>query len=208
LIEHDVKAKPPCIGVLAIQGDYEAHAAALAQCGAQASLVRDAEALETIDGLIMPGGESTTMLKFLIPSEDRAGFFDALKLFAQHKPIFGTCAGAILLAKEVRHPSQPSLGILDIAVERNAYGAQRDSAILSLETTLPGGPLETVFIRAPRIVHAGPEVEILAQRDGFPVLVRQGAIMAATFHPELSTDRRVHQIFVDAVKDVINSTKN
>jgi 5'-phosphate synthase pdxT subunit len=211
LIEHDVKAKPPRIGVLAIQGDYEAHAAALAQCGAQASLVRDAEALETLDGLIMPGGESTTMLKFLIPSEDRAGFFDALKLFAEHKPIFGTCAGAILLAKEVRNPAQRSLGVLDIAVERNAYGAQRDSAILSLDTTLPGGPLETVFIRAPRIVHAGPEVEILAQRDGFPVLVRQGAgkvvIMAATFHPELSTDRRVHQIFVDAVKDVANSIK-
>jgi 5'-phosphate synthase pdxT subunit len=198
---------PPRIGVLAIQGDYEAHAAALAQCGAQASLVRDAEALETLDGLIMPGGESTTMLKFLIPSEGRAGFFDALKVFAQHKPIFGTCAGAILLAKEVRHPSQPSLGILDIAVERNAYGAQRDSAILTLETTLQGGPLETVFIRAPRIVYAGPEVEVLAQRDGFPVLVRQGAIMAATFHPELSTDRRVHQIFVDAVKDVVNSIK-
>jgi 5'-phosphate synthase pdxT subunit len=193
----------PQIGVLAIQGDYEAHAAALEESGAQPSLIKTPEALASLDGLILPGGESTTMLKFL----DRNNFFAALQAFAEQKPVFGTCAGAILLAKEVRHPSQPSLSILDIAVERNAYGAQRDSAILNLDTVLPGGPLETVFIRAPRIVHAGPEVEILAQRDGFPVLVRQGAIMAATFHPELSTDRRVHQIFVNAVKDTINSAK-
>jgi pyridoxal 5'-phosphate synthase pdxT subunit len=193
----------PQIGVMAIQGDYEAHAAALEESGAQPSLIKTPEALASLDGLILPGGESTTMLKFL----DRNNFFAALQAFAEQKPVFGTCAGAILLAKEVRHPSQPSLSILDIAVERNAYGAQRDSAILNLDTVLPGGPLETVFIRAPRIVHAGPEVEILAQRDGFPVLVRQGAIMAATFHPELSTDRRVHQIFVNAVKDTINSAK-
>jgi len=200
------KTTHPNIGVLAIQGDYEAHAAALEESGAQASLVKTLEALKDLDGLIMPGGESTTMLKFLAPSDDRADFFDALQLFAQRKPIFGTCAGAILLAKEVRNPAQRSLGVLDIAVERNAYGAQRDSAILELETTLPEwqelGPLETVFIRAPRIVYTGPEVEILAQRDGFPVLIRQGAIMAATFHPELSTDRRVHRLFVDGVNSV------
>jgi 5'-phosphate synthase pdxT subunit len=185
----------PQIGVLAIQGDYERHAAALEESGAQSALIKTPEALEDIDGLILPGGESTTMLKFL----ERNHFFDALKSFAQQKPIFGTCAGAILLAKEVRHPHQPSLGILDIAVERNAYGAQRDSAILTLDTTLPGGPLETVFIRAPRIVSTNPEVEILAEREGFPVLIRQGKTMAATFHPELSTDRRVHQLFVDLV---------
>ena len=178
------------IGVLAIQGDYERHAAALEESGAQASLIKTSEALNDLDGLIMPGGESTTMLKFL----DRDGFFDRLKTFAQQKPIFGTCAGAILLAKEVRNPTQPSLGILDIAVERNAYGVQRDSAILTLETTLPGGPLETVFIRAPRIVSTGPEIEILAEREGFPVLVRHNRNMAATFHPELSSDRRVHQL--------------
>ena len=186
----------PCIGVLAIQGDYEAHSAALEESGALPSLIKTPEALEDLDGLIMPGGESTTMLKFL----DRGGFFDALKSFAAEKPVFGTCAGAILLANEVRHPVQRSLGILDITVERNAYGDQRDSAILTLDTTLAGGPLETVFIRAPRIVYTGPEVEILAQRDGFPVLVRQGKIMAATFHPELSTDRRVHRLFIEAVQ--------
>jgi 5'-phosphate synthase pdxT subunit len=201
----------PHIGVLAIQGDYEAHAKALEESGAIPSLVKSAKDLtlangQPLDGLIMPGGESTTMLKFL----DRDGFFAALQTFAQQKPVFGTCAGAILLAKDVRHPSQRSLGILDIAVERNAYGAQRDSAILELETTLPGGPLETVFIRAPRIVHVGPGVEVLAERDGFPVLVRQNATnsnerqakiltMAASFHPELSSDRRIHRLFVESV---------
>jgi 5'-phosphate synthase pdxT subunit len=186
----------PHIGVLAIQGDYERHAAALEESGAQPSLVKTPEALQDLDALILPGGESTTMLKFL----NRNNFFDALKAFAQQKAVFGTCAGAILLAKEVRSPSQPSLGILNIAVERNAYGAQRDSAILMLDTKLPGGMLETVFIRAPRIAAAGPDVEILAEREGFPVLVRQGHTLAATFHPELSADRRVHQLFVDLVR--------
>ena len=195
MIEVLTSQNSPQIGVLAIQGDYERHAAALEESGAQPSLVKTPEALENLDALILPGGESTTMLKFL----DRNGFFDALKAFAQQKPVFGTCAGAILLASEVRHPHQRSLGILDIAVERNAYGAQRDSAILTLDTTLPGGPLETVFIRAPRIVLAGTEIEILAEREGFPVLIRQGKTMAATFHPELSADRRVHQLFVDLV---------
>jgi len=201
------------IGVLAIQGDYERHAAALEESDAQPSLVKTPEALEALDGIILPGGESTTMLKFL----ERGGFFESLLAFARKKPVFGTCAGAILLAKEVRNPSQPSLGILDIAVERNAYGAQRDSAILTLDTTLPGGPLETVFIRAPRIVailketglkeaslkgtREGPRpvVEILAERDGFPVFIRQGITMAATFHPELTSDRRVHRLFVELV---------
>ncbi len=193
------------IGVLAIQGDYERHAAALEESGAQPSLVKTPGGLEDLDGLILPGGESTTMLKFL----ERGGFFETLKAFSHEKPVFGTCAGAILLAKEVRNPSQLSLGILDIAVERNAYGAQRDSAILTLDTTLPGGPLETVFIRAPRIVLilkedgevARPKVEVLAERDGFPVLIRQGIAMAATFHPELSSDRRVHRLFVELVNN-------
>jgi 5'-phosphate synthase pdxT subunit len=189
----------PRVGVLAIQGDYEAHAAALRESGAEPSLLKTAEGLGALDGLILPGGESTTMLKFL----ERDGFLEALRTFAERKPVFGTCAGAILLAKEVRNPSQTSLGVLDIAVERNAYGAQRDSAILTLDTELAGGPLETVFIRAPRIVFAGRGVEVLAEREGFPVLVRQqGArtvTMAATFHPELSSDRRVHQLFVAAV---------
>jgi len=189
-------ATPPHIGVLAIQGDYERHAAAIEESGATASLVKTPGALEQIDALILPGGESTTMLKFLA----RDGFLPALQSFAQQKPVFGTCAGAILLAREVSHPAQPSLGILDITVERNAYGDQRDSAILNLDTTLPGGPIETVFIRAPRIASTGPEVEVLATRDGFPVLVRQGHLMAATFHPELSDDRRIHEYFISLVK--------
>uniref|UniRef100_E6PZ74 Glutamine amidotransferase for pyridoxal phosphate synthesis n=1 Tax=mine drainage metagenome TaxID=410659 RepID=E6PZ74_9ZZZZ len=190
----------PRIGVLAIQGDYEAHAAALAEAGAGTKLVKTPEELDgsaELDGLVMPGGESTTMLKFL----ERGGFFDALRAFAVRKPVFATCAGCILLAREVRNPAQQSLGILDVAVERNAYGRQNDSAILNLDTRLSGGPLEAVFIRAPRIVEAGAAVEVLAKRDGFPVLVRQGEILAATFHPELSADRRVHTYFVQMARD-------
>lgn len=184
---------PPRIGVLAIQGDYDAHAQALREAGAEPVLIRKPEELSGIDGLIIPGGESTTMLKFL----ERRQFFDALKEFAQSRPTFGTCAGAILLAREVRHPAQKSLGALDAAVERNAYGRQIDSSIWTAPTSLPGEPLEMVFIRAPRITEVGPEVEVLARRDGFPVLVRQGRLMAATFHPELSADRRVHRLFVE-----------
>jgi 5'-phosphate synthase pdxT subunit len=150
---------------------------------------------EALDGLIMPGGESTTMLKFL----DRHGLFEVLKEFCGRRPVFGTCAGAILLAREVRHPSQRSLGILDAIVDRNAYGRQIDSAILTEETALPGGPLEMVFIRAPRITEIGPGVQALAWRNGYPALVRQGDVMAATFHPELSADRRVHRLFVGLV---------
>jgi 5'-phosphate synthase pdxT subunit len=190
----------PFIGVLAIQGDYSAHSQALAESGAEALEIRKPEELVNADALILPGGESTTMLKFL----ERGSFLDALKEFASQKPIFGTCAGAILLTREVRHPAQVSLGLLDAVVERNAYGRQIDSSILTVPTELGPEPLEMVFIRAPRIVETGPEVEILARRDGFPVLVRQGRILAATFHPELSADRRVHQLFVDTV---VNQTR-
>jgi 5'-phosphate synthase pdxT subunit len=182
--------------VLAIQGDYAAHAAALEESGAIPVEVRKPEQLTDLDGLILPGGESTTMLKFL----ERHALFDALQQFCGTKPVFGTCAGAILLAREVRNPAQRSLGALDAVVERNAYGRQIDSAILHSETSLPGGPLEMVFIRAPRIAEIGQGVEPLAFRDGAPTLVRQGKLMAATFHPELSADRRVHQFFVNAVK--------
>ena len=194
--QHIDESKRPLIGVLAIQGDYAAHAAALEDAGATPVEVRKPEQLGGLDGLILPGGESTTMLKFL----ERHGLFEALEQFCGTKPVFGTCAGAILLAREVRHPAQRSLGALDAIVERNAYGRQIDSAILHSETKLDGGPLEMVFIRAPRFAEIGPDVEPLAFRDGSPALVRQGSIMAATFHPELSSDRRVHRLFVDAVK--------
>ncbi len=160
-------------------------------------MVRNPEELAGLDGLIIPGGESTTMLRFL----ERDGFLAELSKFVQAKPSFGTCAGCILLAKEVLHPAQASLKVLDATVERNAYGRQIDSAIITQETSLPGGPLEMVYIRAPRIMRVGSDVEVLADREGFPVLVRQGKLMAATFHPELSTDRRVHKLFVDLVRE-------
>jgi 5'-phosphate synthase pdxT subunit len=157
--------------------------------------VRNPDELSGLDGLILPGGESTTMLKFL----EKRGFFEALEEFSREKPVFGTCAGAILLAREVRNPSQRSLAILDAVVERNAYGRQIDSSIFISETELAGGPLEMVFIRAPRIASTGSGVQILARRNGDPVLVRQGSVLAATFHPELSDDRRVHGLFVQIV---------
>lgn len=183
------------IGVLALQGDYEAHARAFSNAGAHTVLVRKPEQLAGLDGLVMPGGESTTMLKFL----EQHGFFEALGKFASATPTFATCAGCILVAREVRHPAQRSLGVLDATVERNAYGRQVDSAILTLPTELPGGPLEMVFIRAPRITRVGPEVEVLAQRDGFPTLVRQGELLVATFHPEMTSDTRVQTLFLDMV---------
>ncbi|HTW45834.1 MAG TPA: pyridoxal 5'-phosphate synthase glutaminase subunit PdxT [Acidobacteriaceae bacterium] len=187
----------PRIGVLAIQGDFAAHADALHEAGAEAVLVRKAADLAGVDGLVIPGGESTTFLKFL----ERDGFLGALREFVGSKPTFGTCAGCILLAKEVLNPAQASLGVLDTTVERNAYGRQIDSSIEVGETKLAGGPLEMVYIRAPRIVKTGPDVKVLAERDGFPVLVEQGQIMAATFHPELSVDRRVHRRFVELVRN-------
>jgi len=188
-------ARPLTIGVLALQGAYAAHVKTLTALGVTPRLVRVPQELEGLDGLVMPGGESTTMLKFL----DRNGFFDILQTFVKTTPTFGTCAGAILLATGVESPAQRSLAALDITVERNAYGRQIDSAILTAETALPGGPLEMVFIRAPRITVTGPGVETLASRDGYPTLVRCGHLMAATFHPELSHDLRVHQLFLDLV---------
>ena len=195
--EAEVRATSPRIGVLAIQGDYDAHAQALREAGAEAVLIRRPEELATIDGLIIPGGESTTFLKFL----ERDGFLASLRTFVQTKPTFGTCAGCILLATEVTHPPQQSLGVLNATVERNAYGRQIDSAIQTSETQLPGGPLEMVFIRAPRITRVSSDVETLATREGSPTLIRQGRLLAATFHPELTEDTRVHQLFLDIVRD-------
>jgi 5'-phosphate synthase pdxT subunit len=191
----NAEARPPRIGVLAIQGDYAAHAEALDEAGAIPIEVRKREELADLDGLILPGGESTTILKFL----ERGDLFDELSQFCSTRPVFGTCAGAILLAREVRNPAQRSLGLLDIVIERNAYGRQIDSSILFSDSKLPGGKLEMVFIRAPRIAEIGPDVEVLAHREKDPTLVRQGKLMAATFHPELTTDRRVHRAFVDLV---------
>jgi len=179
-----VDPKTPAIGVLALQGAFDVHAHRLATLGAITSLVRKPNQLDDLDALVIPGGESTTFLKHL-----------------ERAPVFGTCAGCILLAKEVSNPHQPSFGVLDIAVERNAYGRQNDSAILTSETSLPGGPLEMVFIRAPRITRTGPSVETLATREGSPTLIRQGRLLAATFHPELTEDTRVHQLFLAIVRD-------
>ena len=184
------------IGVLAIQGDYEAHGRVLDGLGAKVIYVRKPEQLDDVDAVVIPGGESTTFLKFL----EQQNFFGKLGDFVKTKPALGTCAGAILLAKEVEGPSQASLGALDIRIRRNAYGRQLESSIRQAETKLAGGPMEMVFIRAPRIERVGKEVEVLASAGGDPVLVRQGKIMAATFHPELSDDSRVHQAFLQMVK--------
>jgi 5'-phosphate synthase pdxT subunit len=183
------------VGVLAIQGDYEAHARRLEELGAKPRFIRKPEELDAIDAIVIPGGESSTILKFL----ERNGFFEKLRDFVKTRPTFGTCAGAILLANEVENPSQASLGAMDIRVRRNAYGRQIDSDIRTAPTKLGDDPLEMVFIRAPQIRNIGNGVEVLAEAGGLPVLVRQGKVMAATFHPELSPDTRVHAEFLKLV---------
>jgi len=187
----------PVIGVLALQGAYDIHANRLAELGATTRLVRTPDQLEGLDGLVIPGGESTTFLKHL----ERAGFYDVLNDFVHTKPTFGTCAGTILLAKDVTSPTQRSFAALDIEVERNAYGRQNESTIITEDTALPGGPMEMVFIRAPRITRVVDGIDILATREGNPTLIRKGKLLAATFHPELSDDTRVHQLFLDMVRD-------
>src|SRR5438270_13711711 len=182
------------IGVLAIQGDFDAHKKRLEELGARVVLVRKPEQLDEIDGLVIPGGESGAFLKIL----GEAGLAK-LREFVRVKPTFGTCAGAIMLAREVTNPDQPGLGALDIRIRRNAYGRQIDS---SIRTGMFGpSPLEMVFIRAPRIERMGPEVEVMATEGHDPVVVRQGKAMASTFHPELSEDRRVHQAFLELVRN-------
>jgi 5'-phosphate synthase pdxT subunit len=185
------------VGVLAIQGDYEAHKRRLEQLGAEVVLVRKPEQLDAIDAIVIPGGESSTFLNFL----SERGFLEKLRDFVSTKPTFGTCAGAILLATEVENPPQQSLNALDIRIRRNAYGRQNESSIKEAATKLGSQPLEMVFIRAPKIMSTGKNVEVLATENGDPVLVRQGKIMAATFHPELSDDTRVHQEFLKLVKN-------
>jgi len=182
------------IGVLAIQGDFDAHKRRLEELGADVVLVRKPEQLDQIDGLVIPGGESGAFLKIL---GERG--FAKLREFVRLKPTFGTCAGAIMLAKEVTNPEQPGLGALDIGIRRNAYGRQIDSSIR--EGRFGGSPLEMVFIRAPKIERVGPSVEVIATEGKDPVAVRQGRAMAATFHPELSGDTRIHQAFLDLVSN-------
>ena len=178
------------IGVLALQGDFDAHRRRLEELGAEVVLVKKPEQLDEIDGLVIPGGESGTFLKLL--GEEG---FEKLRQFVRLKPTFGTCAGAILLATEVENPKQAGLGAIDIAIRRNAYGRQIDSSIR--QGNFSGSPLEMVFIRAPKIERVGPSVEVLATEGSDPVAVRQGSAMAATFHPELSDDTRIHQTFLD-----------
>jgi 5'-phosphate synthase pdxT subunit len=189
------------VGVLALQGDFEAHRRALERAGAEAVEIRGAEDLGRLDGLILPGGESTTMLRVM---KDE-GLVEPLREFASHKPVFGTCAGAILLAGEVSNPAQESLGLMDISVERNAYGRQLNSCVARLvpeedfiRKTEPG-EVEAVFIRAPVIRRVAPDARVFLYYQGDPVLVLQGRHLAATFHPELTSDARIHRLFVESL---------
>jgi pyridoxal 5'-phosphate synthase pdxT subunit len=179
------------VAVLALQGDFEAHRRRLSEIGVASFEARLPEELERASGLVLPGGESTTMWKFF----ESAPWEEAIARFAQRRrPILGTCAGAILLAREVTHPAQKGLALLDIGVERNAYGRQADSFVGEVEAPALGGRLPAVFIRAPKIRRVGADVEVLATLAGEPVLVRRGNVLAATFHPELTADTRVHRL--------------
>ncbi|HZU41879.1 MAG TPA: pyridoxal 5'-phosphate synthase glutaminase subunit PdxT [Terriglobales bacterium] len=190
----NAKAQKPVVGVLALQGDFDAHRKRLEELGAEVILVRKPEQLDEVDALVIPGGESSTFLKLL--GEEG---MKKLSAFVHSKPTFGTCAGAILLATEVENPQQQGLGALDIGVRRNAYGRQLESSIR--EGHFGGAPLEMVFIRAPKIERVGAGVEVLAKEGSDPVLVRKGKVMAATFHPELSDDTRVHRAFLDLIRN-------
>lgn len=183
------------IGVLALQGDFEAHQRALERAGADVVQVRSAADLGSVDGLVIPGGESTTMWKLL----EQENLIGPLREFANRAPVFGTCAGAILLASDVTNPSQKSLGLMDISVERNGYGRQLNSRIARVQAEGQGNEFEAVFIRAPIIRRVGSGAKILASYQGDPVLVEQGRHLAATFHPELTEDTRVHLRFLEKV---------
>lgn len=181
------------VGILAIQGDVEAHAQATRRAGAEALRVRHGKDLDGLDALILPGGESTTISKGL----ERLGLYEPIEAFAAAgHPVLGTCAGAVLLAREVENHPVRSLGLLDIVAVRNAYGTQVDSFATVAES--PWGELRCVFIRAPRLRRPGPDVEVLARVDGWPVFVRQGSVMATTFHPELCDEPVVHRLLIEA----------
>jgi pyridoxal 5'-phosphate synthase pdxT subunit len=186
------------IGILAIQGDYEAHAHVLDRLGVAHEFVRTPRDLENLSGIILPGGESSTHVKVMTEE----GLLHALKKFAADGgAFFGTCAGAILLAREVHGPAQPSLALLDISVLRNGYGRQLASDVHMVPTALRKEPLEMVFIRAPIIESVGQGVEVLALDAGHPVLVRQGRILASTFHPELTNDATIHEHFLKLTRN-------
>jgi pyridoxal 5'-phosphate synthase pdxT subunit len=190
------------IGVLAIQGDFAAHIAALREAGAEACEVRKAIELPQVDALVIPGGESTTLLKFILNPD--LGYVEAFQEFHQAgKPIFGTCAGLILVAKDVLNPVQFSFGFIDVGVERNSYGRQRESFEAVGEGYLEGAaePLKMVFIRAPRITRLGAKVDLLATWQQEPVMARQGNVLVASFHPELTGDLTVHRYFLEMVKE-------
>jgi 5'-phosphate synthase pdxT subunit len=203
------------VGILAVQGDYEAHGEMLARLGVEHCFVKTPEDLEECEALILPGGESTTQLQFL----QEEGLIEGIRaLAARGGSIFGTCAGAILLAREVRNPPQASLGLLDVTITRNAYGRQLSSEVrvgtsklasgAASETEAAAAPLEMVFIRAPIIERVGPGVEVLAESQGKPVLVRQGRVLAATFHPELTSDTTVHAAFLKIANEREKHSQN
>jgi 5'-phosphate synthase pdxT subunit len=179
------------VGILAMQGDYDAHRSVLERLGVNSILIRTIEQLDQVAGLIIPGGESSAFLKLLQERE----FFEKLRTFVRTKPVFGTCAGAILLAKEVVGPQQSTLGALDVRIRRNAYGRQIQSSVR--EGLVNGTSFEMVFIRAPKIERVGDGVDVLGSEGDDPVLVREGKVMAATFHPELTDDTRVHEAFLE-----------
>jgi pyridoxal 5'-phosphate synthase pdxT subunit len=186
------------IGVLALQGDFEAHAAAIARLGGSSVEVRKSAELAGLDGLILPGGESTTLLNLM---RDEPWFEAIRRLHREGGAFLGTCAGAILLARKVLHPAQPSLGLLDAVIERNGWGRQVDSFETRIDVAALGGPVEAVFIRAPRFRSLGKRVEVLGRTGGEPVLVRQERVLAATFHPELTGDGRLHRCFLELAEN-------
>ena len=192
----------PVVGLLALQGDFDAHRKALAERGVGSVEVRVPSDLDGLSGLVLPGGESTTMLTLMAGSGLDSRLVDLVRAGV---PVLATCAGVILLAREVRHPAQRSLAVLDVLVERNGYGRQLDSAVVDLEVTdtadLGAAALEGVFIRAPRVREVGPAVSVLARRGRDPVLLRQGNVLAATFHPELSPGSPVIDVFLRAVRN-------
>lgn len=185
------------IGVLALQGSYEAHQQCLKKLSINVKLIRQAEALAMVDALVIPGGESTTLLELL---ERDGGFWEKLQQFSQKKPCLGTCAGAILLASTVENPAQKSLGAIEMRIKRNAYGRQLQSAIQNERCLFDNSSLELVFIRAPQIIKTGANVEVLAEHNGDPVWVRQGQTMATTFHPELTSDLKVYTKWLECIR--------